>query len=867
MWPALMIGAEEAVHSDAAPGERPDLDGNSCRELTWIKQIAGVGDVVLAGHREFNARRILGARDPPLVIRKKTHQPLLCAMTSTRTLLLGTGISAAMLFACVEPATGQAFLIAKPPPLQTAKEAVPKAAAEKAAAQAAADKATAAAKTAMDKAVAADAEARKAVTEKTAAERALQRAGDTVAALRKALPKVSPEKKADAEKAIAEGEAKVAAAKQALSDKEKAVKTTAQAVAPARAAADKAAAARRDADRSLAIKTADEKRAIDRVAAEETWLSVDALMKATEAKTKAEREATTKETAAKRTADQCAAAKALADKAEADRVAAEKALASASEANKDSAKKILAAKSAVAKASADKASAAKAAADKAAAELADARKALTEATKARMIAKTKEGEARAKALGGLKPLPADKWNLTKARHLMVRAAFGGTPAEVRALYEMGLHDAVEHLTDIYSRPVAHIEIDPLRYERMEPWESLLDEDERRILSQKLMGRERPQQAALRQWWMQRMAESPRPLQEKLTLFWHDHFATQHSKAVNTYAMYAQNQLFRTYGCDNYGALLRGIVHDPAMLNYLDNNVNLKNRGNENLGREILELFSMGEGRGYTEQDLREAARALTGYNYDGVTRQFRFNITQHDETPKTIFGRQGKWCGDDLVDLILQQPSTPKYIVEKLWEFLAYQQPEPEVVDTLANLLRNCSYDLRPMLKNLFLSEQFYSDKAVGTHIKGPAELAAGVIRDLGLKEVNYAVVDSAVSQMGQVLFEPPNVAGWNEHRTWINAELILVRYNQIARIIESSKADLVSLLEGKGVSTPEQAVEQLARACMVSGLGEAKRKEISAILGDLPPTPEWESKRDQLNAKLAAALILLLSTPESQVG
>lgn len=788
-------------------------------------------------------------------------------MNSASSIFFGTGIIAALLFASTPPASGQAFLIAKPPPLQTAKEAVPKAAAEKAAAQAAADKAIANAKATAEKSAAADAEARRAVAERAAAERDLLRATDAAGSLRKALPKAASEKKADAEKSIVEADAKAAAAKQTLSSKEKAVKSTAQAAAPARAAAEKAAAARRDAERILTTKIAEEKRAIDRVAAEETWLFVDALLKAGETKAKAEREVASKETAAQRAADQCAAAQSIAGKARNELEAAEKTLSTAPEAAKASAKKTLAAKGAAAKAAADKASAAKTQADKAAGALAEARKTLAEAAKARMAAKTKEGEARAKVLGGLKPLAADQWSLAKARHLMVRAGFGGTPEEVRELFEMGLHDAVEHFVDIYSSPVANIEIDPLRFERIEPWESLLDEDERRILSQKVMGRERPQQAALRQWWLKRMAESPRPLQEKLVLFWHDHFATQHSKANSTYAMYAQNQLFRTFGCDNFGGLLRGIVHDPAMLNYLDNNVNIKKRGNENLGREILELFSMGEGRGYTEQDLREAARALTGYNYDGTTRQFRFNISQHDETAKTIFGRKGNWCGDDLVDLILQQPSTPKYVVEKLWEFLAYQQPEPEIADTLAGVLKACSYDLRPMLKNLFLSEQFYSDKAMGTHVKGPAELAAGVIRDLGLKEVNYSVVDSAVGQMGQVLFEPPNVAGWNEHRTWINAELILVRYNQIARIIESSKFDLVGLLDSKKVSTAEQAVDQLARACTVSGLGEAKRKEISAILGDLPPAAEWETKRDQLNAKLAAALILLLSTPESQVG
>ena len=787
-------------------------------------------------------------------------------MKTIRRHTVGAGIIFAML-AGATGASGQAFLIAKPPPLETAKAAVPKAAEAKAAADEAAEKAAAVAKAAAEKAAAVDAAARKAVAEKAEADRTLTKATAAVAALRKSPPQTEPEKKAAAEKAIADAEAKVTTAKQTLTNKEKAVKETAQAVAPAKTASEKAAAAKREADRVLATKTGEEKNALDRLAAEEAYVFVAAATKANEEKGKAEREADTKSAAAARAADQCAAAKAVADKAAADQAAAEKILAGAAEANKASAKKALDARIVAAKTAAGKAAAAKATADKAAAENQTAQKALAEATQARLAARVKEGEARAKVIGGLKPLAADKWDYAKARHLLVRAAFGGTPEEVQALYEMGLHDAVDYLVNIYARPVANLEMDPMRFERMEPWEARLDEDERRILSGQMMGRERPQQATLRQWWLKRMAESPRPLQEKLTLFWHDHFAAQYSKSNSTFMMYQQNQLFRTYGCDNYASLLRGVVHDPAMLLYLDNNVNFKGRGNENLGREILELFSLGEGRGYTEPDLREAARALTGYSYESPSMQFRFNISRHDETSKTIFGRKGNWNGDDLVDLILQQPSTAGYIMEKLFTFFAYANPEPETVEKLAQVVRICSYDLRPALKNMFLSEQFYGEKAMGTYIKGPAELAIGVIRDLGLKDVNYANVDSAVNQMGQQLFEPPNVAGWNEGRTWINVELILQRYNQIARLIEDPKVDIVALLEGKGPQTPEQVVDLLIKRLVVRGPDAEKRTELIRFLGELPAPADWTAKRDQINAKLKAVLVLLMSTPESQLG
>ena len=169
----------------------------------------------------------------------------------------------------------------------------------------------------------------------------------------------------------------------------------------------------------------------------------------------------------------------------------------------------------------------------------------------------------------------------------------------------------------------------------------------------------------------------------------------------------------------------------------------------------------------------------------------------------------------------------------------------------MADLMRYCSYDLRPVLRNLFLSEEFYSAKAMGSHIKGPAELAVGAIRDLGIKDVNYATVDAAINQMGQYLFEPPNVAGWNEGRTWINAERILVRYNQMAKILEQPNVDLVALLKATDWTRLRRSSTELAKACLVVQPEPATTKALADYLGELPPAAEWDAKRDQINAKL----------------
>lgn len=686
-----------------------------------------------------------------------------------------------------------------------------------------------------------------AVNEKNTAQQALTKASSaessansTYEAAKKAADAANAAK-APTDKALAAANAAKAEAKKAADAKTAAANTAVANAAATKAAADKANAEKAAAEKALAAAAADKK-------------------------AEAKKDCDAKIAAAKTAGEAAAAAKKAADAANGAKAAAEKALA-ASETARVGAQKAADAKIAAANAATAKAAGAKAALDKAVAVATAARNTVAEKTKAIPPLQEKLALVRVEMQGGLKPMAGKDWTYAKARHLVVRAGFGGTPAEVQKVYEMGLHDAVDHFVEIYDQPVANIEFDPARLRRNEPWEGRLPWDERQYMTVKYRNPERAQQAEMRHWWLQRMAESPRPLQEKMALFWHDHFAVQYQKNYRTSLLFQQNQLFRTYGVDNYGALLRGIVHDPAMISYLDNNVNYKGSGNENLGREILELFSMGVGSGYTEDDIREASRALTGYNYDSWTDQFRNIATRHDLEPKKILGSTGNWSGDDLVDIILRQPATAKYISEKIFKFLAHDEPYDETVEKMAEVMRYSSYDLRPVLSNLFLSEEFYSDKSMGTHIKGPAELAIGAIRDLGIQDANYGVIDAAINQMGQVLFEPPNVAGWNEGRTWINAERILIRYNQMARILESPNVDLVELLKNDKVDTSEKVVDQLVKACLVVKPDPEKCKALAAFLGKLPPQSEWDAKKNEVNAKLRAVLVLLMSSPDSQLG
>lgn len=646
----------------------------------------------------------------------------------------------------------------------------------------------------------------------------------------------------------------------------------------------KAAVQKATVERDAAKKVAEEKAAIAAAEAGKAAAAKALADKLAGEKAAAEKALAEKSAAVKAESDKAAAANAASQKASAERAAAEKVLAQKENAVRAAQETILAeeayaANEAVKTAQTNRAKAEKALNDKIAAlqkkagdaaalaEKATAEKVLAEATAAIAPLVERAAVANATLVGGLKPLAANAWDFAKARHLLWRAGFGGTPEEVAKLHASGLHAAVEQLVDFQKLPDPACSVDIRLPEPATIFEHRLTEPERTKLGNERTSRRFQQEAQLRYWWLRRMVETQRPLEEKLALFWHGHFAVNFTKNENPHIMWRQNRLFRDYAAGSYGGLLRGIAQDPAMIAYLDNQVNFKGAGNENLGREILELFSMGEGQGYSEQDLREASRALTGYSYEHATGMFKFIATRHDETPKTIFGRGGNWGGDDLVDMILQQPSTARFIATKLFRYFVHDDPAPETIDRLANVLRVTNYDLAAMLRNLFLSEEFYSARSMASHIKSPAELLVGTLRTVEAKNVDYGGLDGAMQTMGQTLFEPPNVKGWDGGRDWINASRLLVRYNSVAALVDNGSIDLATTLESKGHCTADAIVDYFAKGFLVLPLADAKRAEAIRFLGALPPRAEWAKQHDALNAKLRATLATLLSTPEYQLN
>jgi uncharacterized protein (DUF1800 family) len=411
-------------------------------------------------------------------------------------------------------------------------------------------------------------------------------------------------------------------------------------------------------------------------------------------------------------------------------------------------------------------------------------------------------------------------------------------------------------------------------ERPQSYENVLVGEEQRQLRLARAAADRLQVQNMRSWWLRRMIESPRPLEEKLTLFWHGHFASQYGDVGDSYYMFLQNQLFRDNAAGNFGTLLYGIAHDAAMLKYLNNDTNVKGRANENLAREIMELFGLGRDQGYSETDIREGARALTGYTYDAWTGQFRFVSARHDTEPKKIFGKQGNWNGDDFVQLILDTPHAPKFIARQLFVFFVHDNPSPDTVEALANVLRNNNLELAPMLENMFLSKEFYSPEAMGTQVKSPIQIVAGLHRDLGLKEADVTYLATATRDMGQELFEPPSVFGWQTGRAWVTTSRTFSRYNVLAEILErrpragKTGVDVVgTVLAGKSFENHAAVVDHLIERCLNVPLAASKRQALIDFLQPLPPPAQWAKNPSAVNARLTRLLVMLLCSPEYQLS
>ena len=403
----------------------------------------------------------------------------------------------------------------------------------------------------------------------------------------------------------------------------------------------------------------------------------------------------------------------------------------------------------------------------------------------------------------LSPLPKSEWNEDRAAHLLAHAGFGGTPEEVKELADLGLERAVESLVHYENLPNPRL----TPFVESGLWDPTLDNfpDSRPAATDRAeqtgssMGVDvkpagnRPMQPVsdrffywlrasmletrrLGYWWANRMLQTTHPVEEKMALLWHGHFATHENKVRDYRKMHQQIELFERYATGNLRDLAIEVAKNPAMLYFLDAQYNVKGAANENFAREVMELFTMGVGN-YTEKDVRECARAFTGWYFDDLT--FHVDPEKHDDGVKEFLGRSGNFDGVDVLKIIFEQPVTAEFLAAKIYRFLVRDEISPGLRRELGNVLRDADYEVKPLLTAIFTSKDFYSAASYGGHIKGPVEHMVALMKHLGVPSMpGVPDFNQSTIALGQHLLNPPSVAGWAGGKAWITPGLLIARGN-----------------------------------------------------------------------------------------
>ena len=365
-----------------------------------------------------------------------------------------------------------------------------------------------------------------------------------------------------------------------------------------------------------------------------------------------------------------------------------------------------------------------------------------------------------KPTGILAPSDPGAWTRREATHLLWRAQFGASASEIDRAHKEGLSRTLDRLLTPQQESEEFRAVEPLLRETAYDTDNIKD---------------------LQAWWLYRMHYSANPHLEKLTLFWHNHFATSNGKVRSVPHMTAQNDLIRREALGSFRKMLHEMAKDVAMLIWLDSNANRKRHANENFAREVMELFSLGEGN-YTEDDIKQAARAFTGWHVRED--KFWFNVLQHDNGTKTLFGKTGNLDGGEIIDLCLGHKACPRFLAFKLLRTFVLDQPTEVQITTLAARIREHDFAMQPVMRELLSSRLFFGAEARHAIIKSPLELVLGACRALEVRP-NLQVVNRIAGQLGQAIFEPPTVKGWEGGRLWINSASLLQRDNFSMTLLE----------------------------------------------------------------------------------
>lgn len=389
-----------------------------------------------------------------------------------------------------------------------------------------------------------------------------------------------------------------------------------------------------------------------------------------------------------------------------------------------------------------------------------------------------------------------------ARLLLTRTGFGATDAEVRTLAPLTRAAAVDRLLATTRTaavtPVPAVLVDSGSIVR--PGKDASPEERKAF--RRL---QRDDGLQLRGWWVQEMLATPSPLTERMTLFWHNHFVSSQQKVRITQLLYTQNALFRAQALGNFGDLLHAAGKDPAMVVYLDSAQNHKGTPNENFAREVMELFTLGEGH-YSEQDVKEAARAFTGWSLDRDTGKFMLRPRLHDDGVKSVLGTTGRLDGDAVLDILLAQPATATFITSKLWREFVSPDADPQAVARIAAHFRASRYDIKVVLRDLLTDDAFYAPANRAALVKSPVDIVVGTLHTLQIAPSQPVAFAVASAGMGQNLFAPPNVKGWPGGNAWVNTNTLLVRKQFLQRIAQADKAPLSTPAADTAMMRPKLA-------------------------------------------------------------
>lgn len=399
-----------------------------------------------------------------------------------------------------------------------------------------------------------------------------------------------------------------------------------------------------------------------------------------------------------------------------------------------------------------------------------------------------------------------------ARHLLERTGFEARAGRIEEFAHLARREAVERLlsgalttAQTPLPPSAHTFVSPRALRE-------LSGEARKAFQREQMERA----VELKSWWVAEMVRTPSPLTERMTLFWHNHFTSSLQKVRSSALMARQNALLRRHALGNFRVLLHAVAKDPAMLLYLDAATSRRGQPNENFARELMELFTLGEGH-YAEQDIREAARAFTGWSIDRDSGEFRWRPFAHDGGTKSVLGRQGNFDGDDVLDILLAQPQTAEFIVAKLWREFVSPQPDPADVRRIARVFFSSGYEIRTALRELLTSDAFHAPENRGTLVKSPVDLVIGTVRqfDVGFSDPLPLMV--TLRNLGQDLFAPPNVRGWPGGDAWINSTTLLARRQFLERLFRVDETRMqgrtaIAEMRGPELKAPPRLPDARAR-------------------------------------------------------